>query len=277
MASVLHTLGSLAVVCAVAYLGVGGTLFLAQRSLIYKPDRATPSPAASGLGDMAEVSLTTGDGLTLAAWHRPPDHAERPTVIFFHGNAGHRGYLAHKARAYLDAGYGLLLPDYRGYGGNPGRPSEQGLYADALAAHDYLRDHHGLTSAQMVYHGESLGSGVAAWLAEQRPPLGLILEAGYTSLPDVAGLSYPWLPTAVAVWDRFNTLERLPRLAQTPLLVLHGEQDRLIPATMGVALYEAYQGPKRLHLFPEGRHADLYHHGAAAVVLDWLRQQAASP
>ncbi len=202
---------------------------------------------------------------------RAADGRARPTVIYFHGNSGNRGYVAHKARPLLDAGYGLLLPDYRGFGGNPGVPSEDGLRLDALAALAFLEGQ-GIAAGDIVYHGESLGSGVAVWLAGRHPPRGLILEAAFTSIVDVGRRRYRWLPVRLATRDRFTSLRKIAQV-RAPLLSLHGERDPLVPLLQGHLLFKAHPGPKTMVTFPEGRHADLYDHGAGQTVLAWLKDR----
>lgn len=240
-----------------------------QRTFLYHPDKAHPWPEGSNLPEMAEVVLGTSDGLTLAAWWHPPRNGQ-PTVIYFHGNAGNRGWQEIKARPYIDAGFGLLIPDYRGYGGNMGRPSENGLRHDALAARAFVLAQ-GIDPARIVYHGESLGSGVAVWLASEQPPAGLILEAAFTSIPDVARRTYWWLPVRLATRDRFSSVRKIGAVT-APTLFLHGEQDTLVPVAQGRALYAASAAPdKRIETFPDALHANLYEHGAGAVVLNWLK------
>jgi len=258
----------LACVLAAAYGAVFLALYGLQRSMIFKPDRAVPSRHAAGLEAMDEVVLRTADGLDLGAWYSPP-RPGRPTVLYFHGNAGNRGWLAHKALPYLEAGYGVLLPDYRGYGGNAGAPTEDGLRADARAALDFVRGQ-GASTGDVIYHGESLGSGVAAWLASVEPPRALVMEAAFTSMPAVAALQYPWLPTRLAVRDRFTSVRRI-RSITVPTLFVHGVNDTLVPVDHARTLFQASAARvKDLVLLPGGLHADLYDHGAGALILDWL-------
>ena len=135
-------------------------LWLFQRRFLFRPDGAAPEPADCGVPEMRGIALAPADGLTLHAWYRGPTAAGAPIVLYFHGNDAHLGTRAGKVRPYLDAGFGVLLVSYRGYGGNPGRPCEDGLYHDARAALAFLAAE-GARPADIVYYGESLGSGVA--------------------------------------------------------------------------------------------------------------------
>jgi len=265
----LGVLTTLVAILAVAYGVVFLALYGLQRAMIFKPDRSTPSRQAVGLDVMRDVVLHTADGLELGAWYSPPQPG-RPTVLYFHGNAGNRGWLAHKAGPYLADGYGLLLPDYRGYGGNPGVPTEDGLRADARAAVEFLRSEGAEPARDVIYHGESLGSGVAAWLASVEPPRALVMEAAFTSVPALAARQYPWLPTRVAVRDRFTSIRRV-RSITVPTLFVHGVNDGLVPVDHARSLFQASAARvKDLHILPGGLHADLYDHGADRLILQWL-------
>ena len=148
------------------YAALVGGLYLFQRQLIYHPSQFMASPAQAGVAEMQTLSVTTDDGLALTFWYRPALPGQ-PTLVFFHGNGGNLSGRGFKARPYLDAGFGVVLAAYRGYGGNPGKPSETGLYADARAQLGFLR-RQGVAPAQWVLYGESLGSGVAVQMAYER-------------------------------------------------------------------------------------------------------------
>ena len=257
---------------AAAYVLITAAMFLFQRQLMYYPDSSLPSPEASGLVGVEVVTSTTEDGLDLGAWYRPARGAA-PTVAYFHGNAGHIGHRAGKARPLLEAGLGILLVEYRGYGGNPGSPDERGLLADGRAALAFLADR-GVGPERIVLYGESLGSGVAVALAAEMaarsaPAAGLVLEAPFTSIADVAQIHYPFLPARWLVRDRFDSAARIGAV-RAPVLVLLAEDDRVVPARLGRRLFEAAREPKVLRVFPGAGHEDLFEAGAARAVLDFL-------
>jgi fermentation-respiration switch protein FrsA (DUF1100 family) len=251
-----------------AYALVAGLMFVFQRKLIYLPDRAPTTPAASGVPEMAPVEYRTVDALSLTGWYAPPPEPSAPLLVYFHGNAGSIADRAEKVRPFLDAGFGVLLAGYRGYGGNPGRPSEAGLLNDARAALDHLAEA-GVAPQRTVLYGESLGSGVAVALAAERPLGALVLEAPFTSIVDVAAGAYPWLPVRLAMIDRFNSLARIKSVA-VPTLVLHGERDRTVPVRLGRRLLDHAEAPKKGVFFPEAGHTDLHDHGAVDDVLRFL-------
>jgi hypothetical protein len=152
------------------------------------------------------------------------------------------------------------MAEYRGYGGNPGTPTERGLVADGAAALDFL-DGEGIAANRLVIYGESLGSGVAVLLAAQREVAGLILEAPFTSVADVAQHHYSFMPASALVRDRFDSLARIGQV-RAPILVLHGERDRVVPLRFGRALFDAAPEPKELWLAREAGHEDLARYGA---------------
>lgn len=206
-----------------------GLVTMMQRRLIYFPDRSTPPPAAEVLPGARDVTLHTEDGLELTAW-LVPSAEERDTglaVMYLPGNGGNRSGRAPTADLLAERGFTVLLVDYRGYGGNPGRPSETGLAADGLAAHDWLVDE-GYPSHRQIYVGESLGTGVAAALATQRPPAGLLLRSPFTELADVGRSHYPWLPVGLVLRDRFPVLDHVRGL-DVPVTVVRGTADTIVP------------------------------------------------
>lgn len=252
------------------YALIAGLMFAFQRRLIYLPDRTPSTPAASGVPEMTPVEYRTADALALTGWYAPPPEPEAPLLVYFHGNAGSIADRAEKVRPFLDAGFGVLLAGYRGYGGNPGRPSETGLLADARAALDHLAEA-GIAPQRTILYGESLGSGVAVALAAERPLGALVLEAPFTSIVDVAAGAYPWLPVRLAMIDRFNSLARIKSVA-APTLILHGERDRTVPVRLGRHLLDHADEPKTGVFFPEAGHTDLHDHGAVDDVMRFLEE-----
>ena len=219
-------------------------LWLGQRSLIYFPDTGLPSLDHAGLTSVEPVTFETGDGLRLGAWFvagsGPPP---RPTVIVFSGNAGHRGYRAPLAGALQRRGLNVLLTDYRGYGGNRGAPTEEGLAADAQAARAYVLSRADVDLARVVYFGESLGAAVALRLAVEAPPAALVLRSPFASLTLVGQYHYPVLPVRWLLRDRFPSIDRA-RQIRSPVLVIAGTHDRIVPIDHTRRLYDAIVAPK---------------------------------
>jgi uncharacterized protein len=236
------------------FVAVVALAWLFQRQLIYFPYGTPPPPGEVGLSQAQEVLLETDDGLELAAWWTPPaDDGPAPAVIVFPGNAGNRAHRAPLASALADHGYGVLLVDYRGYGGNPGRPSQRGLLADAAAAYRHVANRPDVEPGRIVYFGESLGGGVAAGLAQEHPPAALVLRSPFSSLSDVGAVHYRWLPVRLLLRDRFPVQEGVAAY-EGPVLVVAGAEDSIIPLTQSRAVAEAAGG--ELVVVPGADHND---------------------
>lgn len=257
---------------SILYLAFVGLLYIFQRSFIYHPSRTFPVPEESGFPEFETVSVSTQDGLTLKGWYLPPSDPEKPVLLWFQGNAGTAANRAPFALPYREKhGYGVLLAGYRGYSGNPGSPSEQGLCADARAWVSALSEI-GIPPSRTILYGESLGSGVATQMAIEHPDMAaLILEAPYESLPAVARRTYFFVPVDLLMKDRFDTLSKIGSLSM-PLLIVHGMEDTLIPPRMGVRLHELAPDPKTLALFPEAGHSPLPNRELVQTVHDFLER-----
>jgi fermentation-respiration switch protein FrsA (DUF1100 family) len=263
----MTTLKSLMVLVIMAYVGVLALMYVFQRSLMYFPDRARTPPAAAGLPQAEEVLLTSDDGEKLIAWHVVP-RAAKPVVIYLHGNGGALNLRTNRFRWLTADGSGLLALSYRGYGGSTGKPSESGLLLDAAAAYEFAAARY--PPERIVLWGESLGTGVAVALAAERRTAGLILDAPFTSAAAVGAAAYPFVPVRWLIKDAFRSDERIARV-RVPLLVLHGEQDRIVPVTFGEKLFRLANEPKRMVRLPRGGHVDLDDHGAPAAVKAFLK------
>jgi hypothetical protein len=242
---------SAAVVLALLVTGA----FLFQRRLIYLPFGVPPS-AASAIPGAEDVVLRTEDGLALGAWFVPSRSGPpRATVAVFNGNAGNRSFRAELAEALSERGFSVLLLDYRGYGGNPGRPTEEGLRRDARAALAWLLAHRDVDPGRIVYFGESLGSAVALGLARERPPFALVLRSPFTSLPDAARVHFPLLPVRLILLDRYPSLEGV-REVRCPVLVIAGDRDSVIPLSQSLAIHRAAPAGAALRVVSGADHND---------------------
>lgn len=227
-----------------------------QRRLIYFPLGTPGAPASAGLPQAEEVRFATDDGLVLQGWFVPAADGEAlATVLVCNGNGGHRGLRADLAAGLAARGMSVLLFDYRGYGGNPGRPMENGLYRDARAARLYLDSRDDVDPHRVLYLGESLGAAVCLALAVERPPLGLVLRSPFTSLVEVAAHHYPFLPVRWMLRDRYPSIERAPRLT-CPVEVIAGARDRIVPPEQSRRLAEVLDGRGRLTVVPGAGHND---------------------
>jgi len=254
-----------------AWAAVVAAAWIFQRSMIYLPMTGAPASARTLLDRAEDVTFETADGLRLAAWFvRPEGTASGTTILVFHGNAGDRSFRLPLAQALSSAGHAVLLTDYRGYGGNPGRPSEEGLIADARAARTWLVERRGVDPARLVYFGESLGTAVAIRLAAELSPAAIVLRSPFPSLAEVGTRHYPFLPVRLLMRDRFSCSDRIARLT-CPVLVLAGEADSIVPLEHSRSLFEAAREPKRLVVIPGVDHNDFALLAGERLVSEVLR------
>ena len=255
---------------AVVYLGVLLGIFLVQRSLLYPGSRDVPQLSERWAPGFHEVTTSPEAELTLTHWYRPPAEPDGPVVAVFHGNAGHIGDRAPKFKPLYDAGFGVFLTGYRGYGGNPGKPSEEGLSADARSVLDWLAAE-GVTADRLVLYGESLGTAVAVKMASERQEAAVVLEAPPSSIAEVAQAHYWYLPARWLVLDKWDSHSRIAAIS-SPLLIMHGGRDRVVPQRFGKRLFEAASEPKTGIFLPEGQHTDMLDFPQVAVqVVDFIR------
>lgn len=242
--------------CLGAYLFLALLLYLTQRQFTYFPQRFSPEKLSAGVDGLKPVELSTEDGLTLTAWYARAKKDDLPTILYLHGNAGHIGHRVFLVRPYLEEGYGVLLLTYRGYSGNPGSPSEQGLYDDARAAMEFLRQK-GVPQNLTVLFGESIGGAVAVQIAIESPVGAIVLQSPFTSLGDVGQYHYPIFPVKWLVKDKFDTLSKAPKIV-APVLIVLGEKDDIIPPLLSRELFEAFPGPKEMVSITDKGHNDLF-------------------
>jgi len=252
----------------VAYAMVVAVAFAMQRTLIYYPMSEPPPPVPH----YDEVRLHTADGLDILAWYAPPRDGTAPVLVYFHGNAERIDSGVPKLAPFVAAGFGALLVEYRGYAGNPGKPTERGLYLDAHAGLDWLVAN-GIAVDRVIPYGSSLGSGVAVELAASRRVRAVVLEAPFTSLAEVGARTYPFLPARLLTRDRYDSLAKMVRI-EAPLFILHGEADTLVPAEMGRALLAAAAGPTQGHFVAGLGHNEMVSLGAADEIMSWLADHA---
>ena len=240
---------------ALCWLALVVVAWAAQRHLIYLPMGGPVVPAAAVLPGARDVRIPTEDGLELGGWLVPAQGGGGLTVIVFNGNAGDRSMRAPLATALARHGLSVLLFDYRGFGGNAGRPSERGLHLDARAAWGFVTGTAGVDPGRVVLFGESLGCAVAVGLAREHPPHALVLRSPFTSLGDVGRWHYPFLPVRLLLRDRFPCRERI-RHVRAPVLVIAGERDGIVPASQSRAVADAAGGPVRSVEIPGADHND---------------------
>ncbi len=269
---------SLLLVVLVAVASVVLLAWMFQRRLIYFPLGAVLAPSDAGLASVETVEIQTGEGVTLDGWFVTSAASPSPfTVIVFNGNAGNRSYRAPLAAALQAHGVQVLLFDYRGFGGNDGTPTEAGLRTDARAARAYVLGRSDVDASRLVYFGESLGSAVAIGLGAEHPPAALIVRSPFPSLVDVGRIHYPFLPVRLVLEDKFSAVDDIGRVT-SPVLVIAGDQDRIIPIALSRRVYEATSATKELVIVEGADHNDralLAGERMVAAIMEFLTSSAA--
>jgi uncharacterized protein len=260
-----RTMTALIAVLAVllfVYVGLAAMLYFTQRSMMYFPETIHTSPAEAGLPEAEEISLNAADGVRIVGWHVAPRDGQ-PVILYLHGNGGALRYRVERFHRLIKEGVGLVAIEYRGYGGSEGSPSEAGLFADAEAAYAFAASRY--RPDQLVLWGESLGTGVAVYLAAEKPVGRVILEAPFTSTAAVAAQRYWFMPVRLLMKDQFRSDERIANVS-APVLILHGLNDRTVPYAMGEQMFDLAKGNKHIVRFIDGGHEDLDQYGALHAV-----------
>ncbi|MDO3379839.1 alpha/beta hydrolase [Geoalkalibacter halelectricus] len=238
-------------------------IFNANKDILATPDQVNLR--------FQEVWFPAADGTMLHGWFVPSD-PDSPLVVFFHGNAANITHRVDNLLHLNNLGLSVFIFDYRGYGASEGRPlHEKDLYLDAQGALSWLTQE-GWELDRMIFYGRSMGAAVALQAALEAPPAGLVLECPFTNLSEIARAMTPVTYYLLGWWSinaRFDNLTKISQL-ERPLLVIHGEQDKVVPWAMGKTLYERAPEPKRFHSVPEAGHSDAFLVGGEAYSQAWL-------
>ena len=250
-----RTKGLLALLVVLGLLYAG--LVLGERFFIYFPTRElSATPADAGL-EFVDVTFEAEDGVDLHGWW-VPGRSDDVTLLWFHGNAGNLGDRVGLLDLLHDElGIGIFAIDYRGYGRSEGKPSEDGLYADAQAALEEAQNHSGAEPEEMVVFGQSLGAAVAVELASSHPVRGVVLEGAFTSIRDMARHQYSFLPVGPLLRTSFDSESRIARIG-TPLLMIHGQNDDIVPIDMARKLFGGAEEPKDFISVEGAGHNDVH-------------------
>ena len=216
-------------------------LYLYQRNLLYHPNENNYSEDKI-LVDIEKVKIQTSDNIELLGWYHEKNLLNYKTLIYFHGNAGSLENRIHKLNHFQDMDINFLIIAWRGFSGNSGEPSEEGLYLDGISAIDWLIEK-GVSEKNLILYGESLGTGVATHLAQKKNYAGVILETPFTSMVDAAKTFYPYIPVNLLLKDKFENYKKIKNI-NSPILVMHGEIDQIVPFSMGKKIYALANEPK---------------------------------
>mgnify|MGYP001158765152 FL=1 len=243
-------------------------LYINQRNLMYHPNEN------NYIGDkisvhIEKVKINTSDNIDLLGWFHKKDLERYKTILFFHGNAGTLENRIHKLNHFSKMKVNFLIIAWRGFNGNKGKPSENGLYEDGKSALNWLFKK-GVKEENIVVYGESLGTGVATHLSQKKNFAGIILETPFTSMTDAAKAFYPYIPVGLLLKDKFNNEEKI-RNINAPVLIMHGEADQIVPFNMGKKMYEIANEPKYSYFTKHDNHMMEYDENLVKALNSFLK------
>ena len=219
-------------------------MFFFQRNLLYHPsiDNYIKDKNTNELSEIEKVKINTVDNIDLVSWFYNKDIKKLKTILFFHGNAGSLENRIYKLNHFKNLNVNFLIIAWRGFSGNQGKPSETGLYKDAESAVNWLNKK-GINNENIIIYGESLGTGIATHISQNKNFAGIILETPFTSMIDVAKTFYPYIPVSLVLKDKFENKKKMENIS-SPILVMHGELDQIVPFSMGEKIFKIANNPK---------------------------------
>ena len=238
------------------YVFFGFFLFIFQRRIIFNASSMPQEPKYYGLKNVKIIKICTSDGIHLLAWFSKPKF-NKPVLIYMHGNSFDIGERAYRIQKYINEGWGVLLFAWRGYSGNKGNPTEKNLYKDAESVLRWIEKNTDLQKSNLIIYGESLGSGVAVELGTRYLFKSIVLEAPFTSITDIAQKKYKIYPVRFFVLDKFNNYKKITKIF-SPLLIISGKKDEVIPHSHSVKLFSKANHPKDCLFIDEAMHNNLY-------------------
>ena len=252
----------------VIYISLLALIFIFQRSLMYLPIKEKISKSFYENTQLKIIDVNTSDGLILKSLYKKSEENINKTILVLHGNTGHIGHRVKKFKPFIEKGYGLLLLEYRGYGENLGKPTEEGLIKDGYAALKYLFNQN-ISPKNIILYGESLGTGIATKLSTDIAFNATILEAPFTSIADVAQSHYWIFPSKWLVLDRFNSIGIIKKI-KSPLLVIHGNKDKIIDIKFGKKIFNYAPKPKERIFILQAGHNNLFEFNIFEKILRFL-------
>lgn len=226
-----------------------------------------PEPYPVGNWQPESVSLKvedcfiqTDDNLKIHGWYVAGENGSNKTILWFHGNAGNISHRIDNMKRLAELGFNVLIIDYRGYGRSEGKPSEKGLYQDAVAAYRFLAEKRNVSYKNLILFGRSLGGAIAVDLAVHKQCAGVILESSFTSVKAMAKQLFPFLPVTGILKTKFDSIHKIEKIS-CPILLIHGTNDELVPYHHGLELFEKAREPKYFYKVEAAGHNDLIYIG----------------
>jgi len=226
------------------YLFILTSTYLFQRKLLYHPTENNYS-GDQILVKVEKIKVKTEDNIELLSWFHKKNLKKYKTILFLHGNAGTLENRIHKINHFKDMNINFLIVAWRGFSGNEGQPTEKGLYEDGRSAVEWLKTK-GVKEENIVIYGESLGTGIAVEIAQNKNFAGIILESPFTSMVDAGKTKYPYLPVGLLLKDKYESNKKIKNI-KSPILIMHGKVDQIVPFYMGKEIYELANHPKYSH------------------------------
>ena len=263
----MNNLTVLLLILASIYFFILISTYVFQRNLLYHPKEN------NYFGDpltveIEKVKINTQDRIELLSWYHNKNLNNYKTILFLHGNAGSLENRIHKINHFKDMNVNFLLISWRGFSGNKGKPTEKGLYEDAKSAVAWLKSK-GVNENNIIIYGESLGTGVATEIAQNKNFAGIILESPFTSMVDAAKNKYPYLPVRLLLKDKYESNKKIKNI-KSPILIMHGKVDTLVPFDMGKKMYELANEPKYYYFSEYDDHMMEYNEKLLKVLKDFI-------
>ena len=247
------------------YLFLGFLLYILQRRILFNRSGKPNLPESYNLQNTLQINIRTADKISLLAWFFKGNQ-HKPILVYFHGNSFDIGERAYRLKRYIDNNWSVIIVAWRGYSGNKGKPTETNLYLDGESTLNWISRNTDYEYHDLVIYGESLGSGVAVELATRYKFRSVVLEAPFTSIVDIAKQRYKIFPVSLLVLDKFNNIEKIDKIL-SPLLIISGKKDEIVPHNHSVTLYQKAKEPKHSVFIDEAMHNNLYDFGIEKWVI----------
>ena len=263
----MNNLAVLLLILVSIYFFILISTYIFQRNLLYHPKENNYFGDTLTV-EIEKVKINTQDGIELLSWYHNKNLNSYKTILFLHGNAGSLENRIHKINHFKEMNINFLLISWRGFSGNKGKPTEKGLYEDAKSAVAWLKSK-GVNENNIIIYGESLGTGVATEIAQNKNFAGIILESPFTSMVDAGKNKYPYLPVRLLLKDKYESNKKIKNI-KSPILIMHGKVDNLVPFDMGKKMYELANEPKYYYFSEYDDHMMEYNEKLLQVLKDFI-------
>ena len=253
----------------IAYIVLIIFIYFYQRNLLYHPSENNYQNDKIQF-NYDEIFIKVNDEIQLKSWIIKKDFKKLKTLVIFHGNAGHLSNRIYKLNELYKLDINILLISWRGFSGNKGSPTENNLYQDAEASIQWLNKQ-GVNNNQIILYGESLGTGVAVEIGKENNFNSIILESPFTSIENSAKIYYPYLPVKLLLKDRYDSISKI-KMINTPILIMHGKKDDVVPFSMGKELFEKANSPKQSYFTPDDDHMMEFNSSLLKKIKDFIEK-----